>query len=105
MENLVKHQKVSKYYGHDCLQNFLLLFMFLLAVPNVKVKTGNGWEYSFWVHLIQMIQIVSLSRYLVHRLFRICQIGDVPVSNWMVIFPFSALDLFCKFCPKIHLAL
>ena len=30
-ESLVKHQKVSKCYENDCLQNFLLLFMFLLT--------------------------------------------------------------------------
>ena len=27
-ENLVEHQKVSKYYDHDCLQSFVLLLMF-----------------------------------------------------------------------------
>ena len=52
MENLVKHQKVSKYYDHYCLQNFLLLFMSLLAVPNVKVKTvlmaGNTLFGFIW---------------------------------------------------------
>ena len=30
-ENLLNHQKVSKYYEHDCLESFLLLFMFLLT--------------------------------------------------------------------------
>ena len=30
-ENLVEHRKVSKYYEADCLQNLLLLFMFLLT--------------------------------------------------------------------------
>ena len=35
-ENLVKYQKVLKYYVHDFLQNFLLLFMFLLTAPIVK---------------------------------------------------------------------
>ena len=33
-ENLVKHQKVSK-YENDCLQNFILLFMTLLTAPIV----------------------------------------------------------------------
>ena len=28
-ENLVKYQKVSKYYENDCVQNFLLLFLSL----------------------------------------------------------------------------
>ena len=35
-ENLVKHQKVSKYYENDCLQNFLSLFMSLLTAKFVK---------------------------------------------------------------------
>ena len=35
-ENLVKHQKDSKYYEHGSLQNFLLLFMFLLTTYFVK---------------------------------------------------------------------
>ena len=35
-KNLVKHWKVSKYYETNCLQNFLLLFMFLLTTKFVK---------------------------------------------------------------------
>ena len=35
-ESLVKHQKVSKYYENDYLQNFLLLFISLLTAPIVK---------------------------------------------------------------------
>ena len=35
-ENLVKHRKVSKYYETDCLQNFLLHFLFLLTTNFVK---------------------------------------------------------------------
>ena len=35
-ENVVKHQKVSKYYENDWLQNFFLLFMSLLTDPVVK---------------------------------------------------------------------
>ena len=35
-ENLVKHQKVSKYCDHDCLQIFLFLFMSLLEAVVVK---------------------------------------------------------------------
>ena len=35
-ENLAKHQKVSKYYENDCLQNFLLLFMSLLTASFIK---------------------------------------------------------------------
>ena len=33
---MVKYQTFSKYYEHGCLQNFLLLFMSLLAAPIVK---------------------------------------------------------------------
>ena len=35
-ENLVKHQKVSKYYGTDYLENFALFFLFLLTVNFVN---------------------------------------------------------------------
>ena len=35
-ENLVKHQKVSKCCKTDCLQNFLLLFMYLWTTKFVK---------------------------------------------------------------------
>ena len=35
-ENLVKHQKVSKYHDHDHLQNFILRFMSWLTAPIVK---------------------------------------------------------------------
>ena len=35
-EKLVKHQKVSKYYEYDCLENSSLLFMRLLIAPTVK---------------------------------------------------------------------
>ena len=35
-KDLVNHRKVSKYYETDGLQNFLLLFMFLLATKFAK---------------------------------------------------------------------
>ena len=35
-ENLVKFQKVSKYYENDCLQIFLLVFISLLIAKFVK---------------------------------------------------------------------
>ena len=39
-KNLVKHQKVSKYEDHGCLQNFILLFMSWLKAPILK-KSHN----------------------------------------------------------------
>ena len=48
-KSLVKYQKVLKYYVHDCLQNFLLLLMFLLTAP--MLKTVIFWlEFTlfFW---------------------------------------------------------
>ena len=42
-ELLLNHQKVSKYYEHDCLQNFILLFMSLviaLIVKNSHILAG-----------------------------------------------------------------
>ena len=35
-ENLVKHQRVSKYYENDYLQNFLLHYISLLTATFVK---------------------------------------------------------------------
>ena len=35
-QNLVKQQKVSKYYEPDCLQNVLFFFMILLTTDSVK---------------------------------------------------------------------
>ena len=35
-QNLLKHQKVPKYYETGCLKNLLLLFMSLLTAPIVK---------------------------------------------------------------------
>ena len=35
-ENLAKHQRVSKYYESDCVQNFILLFMALWTAQIVK---------------------------------------------------------------------
>ena len=35
-KDLVKHQKFSKYYENDCLQNFLSLFMFLSTAKVLK---------------------------------------------------------------------
>ena len=35
-QNLKKCQQVSKYFFHDCLQNFLLLLMFLLTASIVQ---------------------------------------------------------------------
>ena len=40
--HLVKHQKVPQYYFHDCLKNFILLFMSLLTAPVVK----NSYIYA-----------------------------------------------------------
>ena len=62
-ENLLNHQKVSKYYEHDCLlENFILLFMSLLTVLIVKsshILAGiyfvflstalNGFQYQIWI--------------------------------------------------------
>ena len=43
-ENLVKHQKVTKYYKNDCLKKFLSLFMSISTaqvVKNVSVKRSE----------------------------------------------------------------
>ena len=44
-KNLVKHPKISKYYENDCLQNFLLLFMFSLKGKFLKSSHILGRIY------------------------------------------------------------
>ena len=39
-------KKRSKYYVHDYLQNFILLFMFLLTAPIVK-NSHFGWNLLY----------------------------------------------------------
>ena len=46
-KNLLNYQKVSKYYEHDCLQNFILLFMSLLTVLIVKNAHILAWSWLF----------------------------------------------------------
>ena len=46
-KNLLNYQKVSKYYEHDCLQNFILLFMSLLTALIVKNSHILAWSWLF----------------------------------------------------------
>ena len=46
-ENLVKQQKISKYYETDCLQIFFLHFMFLLAAALLK-KSYLGYNLLYF---------------------------------------------------------
>ena len=50
-ENLLNHQKVSKNYEYNCLQNFLLLFMSLLTALIV----GNS-------HILTVIYFICLKK-------------------------------------------
>ena len=53
-DNLVKRQKVSKYYEIDCHENFLLLFMFLLTVP--IAKNCHIWVEMHFIFLKSMLK-------------------------------------------------
>ena len=46
-ENFVGHQKVSKYYDHDCQKNFLLLFMFL-RIESILKKVVLWLEFTLY---------------------------------------------------------
>ena len=46
-DNLLSHQKLSKYYEHDCLKNFLLLLMSLLIALIVKNSHILGWNLFY----------------------------------------------------------
>ena len=54
MENLVKHQKVSKYYENDYLQNVLSLFMFLLTAK--FVKNSHIWGGIYFIILKNVLK-------------------------------------------------
>ena len=41
-KKLEKHQKVSKYYENDCVQNWVFLFITLLTAPIVEKKSNLG---------------------------------------------------------------
>ena len=48
-KNLVKHEKVSKYYENDCLQNLLSLFMSLLTAKFVRNSHIDARIYFFFL--------------------------------------------------------
>ena len=65
---MIKHQEVSKYDDHDCLQNFILLLMSLLTtsiVKNSRILDGiyfiflnkrlrpnlKGIQYQIWTSM------------------------------------------------------
>ena len=59
MQNdLVKHQKVSKYYETGCLQNFLLLFIFLLTTE--FVKNSHVWARIFFIYFLYFLYLTNV---------------------------------------------
>ena len=52
-ENFIKHQKVSK-YDHDCLKNFILLFLSLLTASIVKNS------HFFWLEFTSQAKVQRL---------------------------------------------
>ena len=53
-ENLVKHQKGSKYYEIDCLQNYLLLFLFSLRTK--IFKKGHIYFTIYFIFLKNLLK-------------------------------------------------
>ena len=63
-ENLRNHQKVSNYYEHDCLQNFLLLFMSLLTALIVRNShTLDGIYFIFLKNALDQISKAFYSKF------------------------------------------
>ena len=48
-KKLEKHQKVAKYFDHDCLKNFLLLFMSLLT--DQIAKNSHIFDRIYFIFL------------------------------------------------------
>ena len=53
-ENLIRHQQVSKYYGNDSLQNFLLDFMSL--IPTKFVRNSHIWAKIYFIFLENVLK-------------------------------------------------
>ena len=57
-ENLLKHQRVSKYYENDCLQNLLLHFMSLLTTR--FVKNCHIWAGIYLIFLKKVLKQIEM---------------------------------------------
>ena len=55
LENLLNHQKFSKFYEHDCLQNLIFLFMSLLTA--LIVKNNHILSEIYFIFLLIYIYI------------------------------------------------
>ena len=56
-ELLLKYQKLSKYYDHVCLQNFLFLFLNLVTAPIVKSShILANFFLPFWKNFLDQTQ-------------------------------------------------
>ena len=60
-ENLVKNQKVSKYYIRGCLQKFCLVFMSLMNTRIVKKRLYFGWNLLYLSQKTSRKKLESLS--------------------------------------------
>ena len=54
MENFLNHQNVSKYYEHNCLQDFLLIFRSLLTA--LIIKDNNILTGIYLIFLKNILQ-------------------------------------------------
>ena len=73
-ENLVKHQRVSKHYGNDCLQNFLLHYtgwptkMSLFFFGNTFSKNNESFQI-FSPQLLEVCRIILVEATLESTMF------------------------------------
>ena len=81
--------------------NWVKTQFFPMSIVNLNMKNSMVIlfflvrKYPFCVNSIQKFKRVSLRQNSVPRL---------NMQNFIVMFTFSILDLFCKFCPKTNLA-
>ena len=82
--NLVKHQKVSKYDGNDCLQNFIFIFLSLLA--GIFFKKQSYLARIFFIFLKNVLKQSWNSFYTKFRPQSIDRKSSYEVSQILALF-------------------
>ena len=88
-KNFVKHWKVSKYYGTDCLKSFLLLL-----VPTNFFKSSHLWDRYFFIFLKTVLNQILTA--FITKLW--CQWTDLKSS-------YQRRESFALFCNVLALTL
>ena len=98
-ENLIKHQKVSKYYENICLQNFLFLCMSLLKALIVK---NNHIETKTYFFFLKKLRKTNLKVFLYQILTSVKRSEkQLPSkSNFSTFLQFNCFNFSSELCER-----